>query len=211
MYPQDPASLSWIEMYVIACIVTQGVECIREFIDIDALSTWGKLVEMRENLWQLGDFFIVILCLVGASLRILDGYFEYGMVILRSSSIYWNLRLYKFLGVHRFVGPKIVMMFRMFSHMVISKDIIFRSKACCLLKHNYMFTVVCAQACFSMIIFVVIISFAMARESIRFPDVTPTFKDLALGFLEPYAIYIINNNPNKLCWNILINKSINSR
>ncbi|ODM97521.1 Transient receptor potential cation channel trpm [Orchesella cincta] len=160
LYPQDPSSIGWVEIYVVACVFTQGLECIREFIYIDALSISQKLKQMGETVWQFGDFFVVIIFLVGTSLRLIDGYFEYGMVTLRTSSIYWNLRLYKFLGVHRFVGPKIVMMSRMFSHMV----------------------------CFSMIIFVVIISFGMARESIRFPDMTPTFKDLAQGFLEPYIM-----------------------
>lgn len=44
--------------------------------------------------------------------------FRYGMLIYRISSVYWNLRLYKYMTVHRFLGPKLVMMSKMLRHMV---------------------------------------------------------------------------------------------
>jgi hypothetical protein len=57
-----------------------------------------------------------------------------------------SFRLYKYMGVHRFLGPKIVMMSKMLKHM----------------------------AYFAMIILVIVISFGIARESIRFPNTYPT-------------------------------------
>ncbi|CAG7688551.1 unnamed protein product, partial [Allacma fusca] len=41
---------------------------------------------------------------------------------------------------------------------------------------------------FAMIIFVVLIAFGIARESIRFPDSEPTWRSIAEAFLEPYVM-----------------------
>jgi hypothetical protein len=38
---------------------------------------------------------------------------------------------------------------------------------------------------FAMIILVVLIAFGISRESIRFPDTAPTWKNIAEAFLEP--------------------------
>lgn len=126
LYPQDPQCPDWIEWYVIAYFTTQFLECIREFISIDAMSLSEKVAEIRLNVWRFGDLLVTSICLFCGVVLRLTGFFNYGMLIFRVSSIYWNLRLYKYLGAHRFVGPKIVMMRRMLTHMVkcINKNVL---------------------------------------------------------------------------------------
>lgn len=157
LYNQDPHRIGWVELYVTLCMFTQMVESVREFIFMEALTFSKKIAEMKENMLRLTDFFMVLLFICGTTIRFIDGYFQYGMVIYRASSMYWNLRIYKYLAVNRFVGPKLLMMIKMCHHM----------------------------ASFAMIILVVIFSFAIARESIRNPNKYPTWRDIKPSFLEP--------------------------
>ena len=157
LVPQDKHAAGPLEIYVISYVGSHGLDCIREFLTIDAYN-WGQKWNMlKERIFVLSDFFIVCFFMVGVGLRFTPEYFNYGMLLYRVSSIYWNLRLYKYMGVHRFVGPKIVMMSRMLRHM----------------------------AYFAMIILVVLIAFGIARESIRFPDADPGWRNIAEAFLEP--------------------------
>ncbi|ODN05967.1 Transient receptor potential cation channel trpm [Orchesella cincta] len=160
LYPQDPDNPGWVECYVISYFVTNLFECIRDFLHIEALSFSQRLSGFQQDFWQFGDFVASCVCLFVAVVLRFVGHFEYGMLTYKISSIYWNLRLYKYLGAHRFVGPKIVMMRRMLTHMVY----------------------------FATIILVIIISFGMAREAIRFPNLHPELRDIAEGFLEPYVM-----------------------
>ena len=109
-------------MYVIGYLGSLACETMREFICIDAYSWSQKWNVFRNNAWLIADFSIVGLFMVGVSLRCHPtadpAFFNYGMLIYKVTSIYWNLRLYKYMSVHRFVGPKIVMMSRMLKHMV---------------------------------------------------------------------------------------------
>lgn len=103
LYSHNPKRPGRAEYYVMAYFVTQFMECIREFIHIDALNMTGKLAESRRhNLWQFGDFLVAAVCLCAGGFRFFTEFTDYGMLIYRVSSIYWNMRLYKYLGVHRY-------------------------------------------------------------------------------------------------------------
>jgi len=115
--PVHPERPRFSEMYVISFMITLGIDTFREFLQIDANTLSQKWIEFQFQRWQLLDFMVIIVFMFGVGLRFSE-HFQHGLIIYRVSSIYWNLRLYKYMGVHRFIGPKLVMMSRMIKHMV---------------------------------------------------------------------------------------------
>jgi hypothetical protein len=100
LVPQDPKHIGAIEIYVIAYLGALGLEVLRDFLAIDALNWSQKLVEFKTHTWQISDFVSVTFFMIGAVLR--HGYlFEYGMLIYRVSSIYWNLRYAKIIFTNK--------------------------------------------------------------------------------------------------------------
>lgn len=78
-------------MYVIAYCAALGLEVIREFLLIDALNYSQKFVEFQSHVWQIADLIGVCFFMIGLGLRLTSS-FDYGLLIYRVSSIYWNLR-----------------------------------------------------------------------------------------------------------------------
>ncbi|OXA57464.1 Transient receptor potential cation channel trpm [Folsomia candida] len=91
LVPQDPKRLHFVEIYIVAYLISLGLEVCREFLLIDALNYAQKLIEFRSHIWQITDFVGVSFFMVGVCLRH-TYYFEHGILIYRVSSIYWNIR-----------------------------------------------------------------------------------------------------------------------
>jgi transient receptor potential cation channel subfamily M protein 3 len=100
--------MGYLEMYVIAFLASLACEALREFLCIDAYSCAQKWSEFRTNAWLIADFLVIGFFMVGVALRSHTNgdpwFFQYGMLMYKVASIYWYLRLYKYMSVHRFVG-----------------------------------------------------------------------------------------------------------
>lgn len=72
-------------------VLKKGLEVFRDFLAIDALNWSQKLVEFKTHVWQMLDLFWVTFFMLGVILRTTHN-FDYGMLMYRVSSIYWNLR-----------------------------------------------------------------------------------------------------------------------
>ena len=117
-----------------------------------------KVAVFLMELWNIGDTISVMLFLIGLSLRFQPVFIQYGRVVFCVGLIYWYVRILDIFAVNKYLGPYVMMIGKMVKDM----------------------------AYFIVILLVVLMSFGVTRQSIRYPDGKPNWTLARDIFLKPY-------------------------
>lgn len=164
---------SWAEIYSIAYICTLGFEKIREILSSEPATLSHKFSVWAWNMWNPCDAAAILFFQIGLILRLRISSMEIGRIIYCVDCIYWYLRILNILGVNKYLGPLVTMMGKMVKNMIY----------------------------FVVLLLVVLMSFGVARQAIRFPNSEPKWRILRDIFMEPYfmlygEVYADNIDPD---------------
>ncbi|EJD74757.1 CBR-GON-2 protein [Loa loa] len=152
---------TWLEWLVFAYVVVFGLEHLRKFIMSEPESLAQKAKYFFNNTWNLLATLAVTTYLIGFGLR-LDAKHEsiraVGRVILACNSMLWSIKLLDFISVHPRMGPYITMAGKMIQ--------------------NMLYIIV--------LLFVSMLAFGLARQSITYPDESWHWLLLRNIFYKPY-------------------------
>ncbi|XP_043280353.1 transient receptor potential cation channel trpm isoform X2 [Venturia canescens] len=149
---------SWAEIYAIAYICTLGCEKVREIATSEPAKLSHKFSVWAWNMWNPCDAAAIIFFQIGLILRLRSGTFDIGRGMYCVDCIYWYLRILNILGVNKYLGPLVTMMGKMVKNMIY----------------------------FVVLLLVVLMSFGVARQAIRFPNNEPKWSIVRDIFMEPY-------------------------
>ncbi|CAG0913584.1 unnamed protein product [Notodromas monacha] len=152
-----PPSFSCLETLVTMYIIAFGSEKIRELFTQEPHKFSHKFALWTSNLWTICDAVAVTFYLTGSLLRCF-GFSEYGRVVYCVDIMYWYIRILDFLSVNKYLGPYVTMIGKM------------------VLNMSY----------FVILLFVMIMSFGVARQSLLFPGKPWSWDLLRDVFFQPY-------------------------
>ncbi|KAM3720978.1 Transient receptor potential channel [Dirofilaria immitis] len=152
---------TWLEWLVFAYVAAFGLEHLRKFVMSDPESLAQKAKYFFNNIWNLLTTLAIVTYLIGFGLR-LDIKHESiraaGRVVLACNSMLWSIKLLDFVSVHPRMGPYITMAGKMIQ--------------------NMLYIIV--------LLFVSMLAFGLARQSITYPDESWHWLLLRNIFYKPY-------------------------
>ena len=147
------------EYLVTAYIVTFGLEKVRQLCACEPSGLSEKWrVWVADSKWHLLDLGAIVIYLLGFSLRWDPSTRSYGRVTYCTVINYYFVRLLKFLSVSKYFGPVVTMMYRMVKNMLY----------------------------FIVLILVVLVSFGVCNQSIKYPNEDWDWRLLRHVFYQPY-------------------------
>ena len=117
-----------------------------------------KIVVYLSELWNACDIASLIVFLIALILRFLPETMPHGRVMFCIGLIYWYVRILDIFAVNKYLGPYVMMIGKMVKDM----------------------------AYFIVILLVVLMSFGVTRQSIRYPMSEPSWTLAKNIFLKPY-------------------------
>ena len=117
-----------------------------------------KVIVYLSEMWNVGDLLSLMFFMLGLVLRFLPDTMPYGRVVFCVGLIYWYVRILDIFAVNKYLGPYVMMIGKMVKDM----------------------------AYFIVILLVVLMSFGVTRQSIRYPMSEPSWTLAKNIFLKPY-------------------------
>jgi hypothetical protein len=157
---RTPHTPSAPEIIVLIYIFTLGCDKIREIPQIDSPRFSGKLKVFFSKIMNVMDLFFILTIVMAFGFRLstLENASNTARLIYCVNSIYWYVRLLEFLLINKYVGVLIIIA----SKMLID-----------------LFN-------FSVILLIVLMSFGVSRQAIKFPNEDFSWSNVKMIFLEPY-------------------------
>eukprot|EP00092_Neocalanus_flemingeri_P021755 GFUD01023599.1.p1 GENE.GFUD01023599.1~~GFUD01023599.1.p1 ORF type:complete len:1565 (-),score=309.61 GFUD01023599.1:400-5094(-) len=147
------------EIFVTAYVATYGLEKIRQFCALEPNRIGEKFtLWMADSKWNILDVGAIFIFLVGFCLR-WDPSTRAGARVTYCTIInYFFIRILKFLAVTKYFGPVVAMMYRMVKNMLY----------------------------FIVLLLVVLVSFGVCQQSIKYPNEDWNWRLLRHVFYQPY-------------------------
>ena len=147
------------ELLVTAYVATSGLEKLRQVCALEPSRFSQKLqVWLSDSNWHLLDVGAILIFLLGAVLR-WDPATRAGARVIYCTVInYFYIRILKFLAVSKYFGPVVAMMYRMVKNMLY----------------------------FIVLLLVVLVSFGVCQQSIKYPNEEWHWRLLRHVFYQPY-------------------------
>ncbi|XP_013397522.1 transient receptor potential cation channel subfamily M member 1-like isoform X2 [Lingula anatina] len=155
---KTPPKPSWVEIYVMAYIFTLAIDKAREIIASEPVKALQKFSVFFGDFWNILDVIAIILYIIGAVLRNMESYIQDGHVVFSVDIIFWYIRILDIFSVSKHLGPYVMMVGKMVVDMI-----------------NFI-----------VILLIVLMSFGVCRQAIKFPNEEPNWNILKEVFLEPY-------------------------
>ncbi|XP_070543442.1 transient receptor potential cation channel subfamily M member 3-like isoform X2 [Ptychodera flava] len=149
---------NWPEWYVIAYVITFTVEKTRELFLSETGSFSTKVKVFYSDHWNIVDTFGILFFFAGMVIRFIPSILPHGKVVYCVSTVFWYIRLLDLFSVNKYLGPYVTMM----SKMVV--DMIY----------------IC------IIFMVLLVSFGVVRQSVKFPNLPFSWTSVKMILLEPY-------------------------
>ncbi|XP_037079243.1 transient receptor potential cation channel trpm-like [Pollicipes pollicipes] len=148
----------WEEVYVTAFLLTVGIEKVREILASEPVTLSMKLGHWFGRLWNICDAIFIVTYLLAQPLRFQPSTFRWGRSIICCNNMYWHIRLFEIFSVEKYLGPMVTMVGKMLVKML----------------H------------FIILLVIILFSFGVLRQSIRFPNSEPSWYLLRHVFYQPY-------------------------
>uniref|UniRef100_A0A915DAN2 Ion transport domain-containing protein n=1 Tax=Ditylenchus dipsaci TaxID=166011 RepID=A0A915DAN2_9BILA len=156
---RTPPVPTYLEWYLLAYVVTFGLESIRKFFMSEPKKFSEKMEYFFGNYWNFITSVAIIGFVIGFCFRVNPSTSSnYGRIILAVDSVLWSIKLLDFLSVHPRFGPYITMAGKMVMNM--SSIIV--------------------------MLLISLLAFGLARQSITFPDEDWHWLLLRNVFYKPY-------------------------
>ncbi|PNF25766.1 hypothetical protein B7P43_G12368, partial [Cryptotermes secundus] len=151
---------TWQGLYTIVCICAFACEKIRAIISSEPVNIRHKLLVWAWDIWNPCDAAAIIFFFIGLCLRFYQSSIRIGRLIFSVSSIYWYLRILKFMVVNKVLGPLITIIRKMLQS----------------LKHVIV------------ILLVVVVSCGVSTHAIQHPDEELSWSLVLDVFMTPYLM-----------------------
>ncbi|KAI1728768.1 ion transport protein domain-containing protein [Ditylenchus destructor] len=155
---RTPPKPTYVEWYLLAYVVTFGLETLRKFFMSEPKKFGEKAAYFFGNYWNLITAIAIIGFIVGFVFRVNPPTSSVGRVILAVDSVLWSIKLLDFLGVHPRFGPYITMAGKM----------------------------VMSMSSIVVMLVISLLAFGLARQSITYPDEEWHWLLLRNVFYKPY-------------------------
>ncbi|KRY10753.1 Transient receptor potential cation channel trpm, partial [Trichinella patagoniensis] len=149
---------SWAEYYILMFVVGFFTELIRKLLMVDAKDLRSKWTVYSRRQWDRASLFASLIFFIGFGLRVHSNTLDLGRVILKCIIVFYYLRMLTVLTVSSKLGPYITIYGKMVSKMVL----------------------LCT------ILFVLLISFGVFRQSLTFPNEEWDWKLIRDIVYKPY-------------------------
>ncbi|XP_014671784.1 PREDICTED: transient receptor potential cation channel trpm-like [Priapulus caudatus] len=149
---------SWLEYYVMAYVWTLSLEKIREIIQSEPTNFAQKIRVWLISKWNIFDCLAVVLFTIGVGLRVDPSTHTTGRVIYCLNVGFWYIRILDIFNINKYLGPYVTMIGKMVVDMCV----------------------------FVVIMCVVLMSFGVVRQAIRYPDSPPSWTLARDVFYQPY-------------------------
>jgi transient receptor potential cation channel subfamily M protein 3 len=151
---------TWEGYFTIAYMFTFTCEKIREIIFSEPVPARYKLSVWAWNMWNPCDIAAVVLFFIGLYLRFNPSTIKIGRIYFSVTSIYWHLRIMKYMQVNKYLGPLVTIIGKMLQSM------------------SY----------FLVILMVVLLGFGVSRQGMLYHKEQPQWSLIVDVFAEPYLM-----------------------
>ncbi|KRZ71141.1 Transient receptor potential cation channel trpm [Trichinella papuae] len=149
---------SWAEYYILMFVVGFFTDLIRKLLMVDAKDLRSKWTVYSRRQWDRASLFASLIFFIGFGLRVNSNTLDLGRVILKCIIVFYYLRMLTVLTVSSKLGPYITIYGKMVSKMVL----------------------LCT------ILFILLISFGVFRQSLTFPNEEWDWKLIRDIVYKPY-------------------------